>query len=401
MEEKHNNKVLFVEIDDTERYPPEISVLNALSESSLYDLVVCSLCPSEYIKKFCNENEIGLIDAGGEVLRKNKYDGVRAIKKIHDFSAAKDKLWSKIDSVYEDGDIIWVNTFAALKLLGERLLNYKYVVHLLELVHVTRMFYKLPYPKYDFGRILRGAYRVIECEYNRACITQTWFALKNRPVVIPNKLYLRKDNNEPKVHGEIQNTLNKLQDKKIILYQGILGPERPIGVFAEAVAELGSDYAMVVMSGSKLERKYRFENTYEIGFVRPPDHLYITKMAYIGILSYQSSQTGYSGNDSLNSIYCAPNKIYEYSKFGLPMIGNDIPGLKYTIDYSGAGICVSDMTKKSIKEAILRIDTHYSAYRKKSEEFYDSIDIKEIIETKILSEEQYERLHEQSKGMDT
>ena len=83
------------------------------------------------------------------------------------------------------------------------------------------------------------------------------------------------------------------------------------------------------------------------------------------------------------------------------MIGNDIPGLKYTIDYSGAGICVSDMTKKSIKEAILRIDTHYSAYRKKSEEFYDSIDIKEIIETKILSEEQYERLHEQSKGMDT
>lgn len=385
MEEKHNNKVLFIEIDDTERYPPEISVLNALTVENKYNIIICSICPSVYIEKYSQERNIKLIDAGGNVLRGKNYRGLQYIKKVGDYTKNRKKIWIAIDSVYEEGDVLWLNTFDTLKLLGSRILSYKYIVHLFELIHETRYFYKLPYPKYKFDMYLKNAYRVIECEYNRACITQAWFGLEHRPVVVPNKLYLGNEKNtEFQVDEEIVTQMESLNGKKIILYQGILGPERPIDLFAEAVSELGADYVMVVMSGSKMDKKY--DNLVEIGFIDPPNHLYVTQQAYIGVLNYQASITGFSGNDCLNSIYCAPNKIYEYSRFGLPMIGNDIPGLKYAVEYSGAGICVEEMTKDKIKNAVLKISENYESFKQHSLDFYNSVDIKKIIEKEILSE---------------
>ena len=309
------------------------------------------------------------------------------VKKIIDYVNNRKKIWSAIDSVYHEGDLLWVNTFDTLKLLGKKILKYKYIIHLLELIHETRYCYMLPYPKYDFGKYLSSAYRVIECEYNRACITQVWFGLKQRPLVIPNKLFLCEQKQiDWQVPYEIKNTMEELKEKKIILYQGILGPERPIGVFAEAVSELGDDYVMLVMSNSQMDKKYK--NLVEVGFLSPPNHLYVTQRGYIGILNYQACSTGFSGNDCLNSIYCAPNKIYEYSKFGLPMIGNDIPGLKYTIEHLGAGICVKKMDKEIIKEAILKISNNYEEYKQHSQDLYDSVDIKEIIRNEILREVQ-------------
>ena len=319
-------------------------------------------------------------------MRKNNYKGLRVVKKIIDFNQNRKKIWNAIDKTYINGDIIWINSFDTLKILGKRILRYKYVVHLLELVHETRFFYKFPYPKYDLEKYLKGAYRVVECEYNRACITQAWFDLELRPVVIPNKFFFKnKKFDRFKVPCEVEQQMQLLEGKKIVLYQGILGPERPIGMFAEAVSELGDDYVMVVMSNSKMDKKYN--NLVEIGFISPPNHLYVTQRAHIGILNYQTNKTGFSGNDCLNSLYCAPNKIYEYSKFGLPMIGNDIPGLKYTIEYSGAGVCVQDMTKDNIKAAIIKVCDNYEIYKKNSFDFYDSVDIKKIIEKEILSEE--------------
>lgn len=380
-----NNRIVFIEVDDIERYPPEISILNALSSLSTINLIVCSLCPSDYMKKYCETKHIELINANGFVIRKKHYSLANTLTKVLDYKKCRERLWQAIDSVCQKQDILWINTFDALKLLGEKIINYKYIVHLYELIHETRVYYKLPYPKYNLGKYLRHAYRVIECEYNRACITQTWFQLQRRPVVIPNKLFLDSDKENYQVGQEIVEKMNKLKGKKIILYQGILGPERPIGVFAEAVSELGDDYTMLVMSNSKMDIKHK--NLVEIDFINPPNHLYVTQRAYIGILNYQASMNGYSGNDSLNSIFCAPNKIYEYSRFGLPMIGNDIPGLKYTLEYSGAGICIRNMNKEDIKKAIIRIDNNYEEYKRYSAEFYNNVDIRKIILEDILSED--------------
>lgn len=379
-------KIIFIETDNIERYPPEISVLNALTRISSVDITVCSLCPSLYMQNYCFERNISLINANGENLRGKNYSKIGIIRKIYDYIINKKKIWHAINNVYTNDSILWINTFDTLKFLGKKLLNYKYILHLYELIRETRFFYKFPYPKYKFGLYLKTAYKVIECEYNRACITQAWFGLKNRPIVIPNKLYLDKTECETfQVTPEIVQQMKLLEGKTIILYQGILGPERPVGIIAEAVSELGDDFAMVIMSNSKLDKQYR--NLVEIGFINPPNHLYVTQKAHIGILNYQANKNGFSGNDCLNSIYCAPNKLYEYSKYGLPMIGNDIPGLKYTIENSGAGICIENMTKDRIKDAIKKICQNYDEYKQHSLDFYNSVDVKKIIEEEILSED--------------
>ena len=44
------------------------------------------------------------------------------------------------------------------------------------------------------------------------------------------------------------------------------------------------------------------------------------------------------------------------------------------------------MTKKKIKDAIIKIDAEYDSYKKHSFEFYNSVDIKGIIENEILNE---------------
>lgn len=379
-------RVIFVETDDARRYPPEISVLNAISEIDYLDMSICSLCPSDYVKDFCEQKKIKCINADGKLLWNKTYRGIRIIYKLFDYLRNKILLWKAIEHIYENGDILWINSYDTLKMLGRKVKKYKFVVHLFELLHETRVFYKVPFIRVNLEQLLKSAYKVIECEYNRACITQVWFDLKERPIVMPNKLYLGMEKHDTFiVDKSVADLLEKLGNKKIILYQGILGPERPIDVFAEAISELGEEYVMLIMSSTKMMRRY--DNVYEIGFVNPPQHLYVTQRAYIGILFYQANKSGFAGNDCLNSIYCAPNKIFEYSKYGLPMIGNDIPGLQYSIEINECGVCISEPTKSAIKNAILQIDANYKKYQRNSFKFYDAVDIKNIIENKILLRE--------------
>ena len=75
-----------------------------------------------------------------------------------------------------------------------------------------------------------------------------------------------------------------------------------------------------------------------LGFTVPPKHLSIVKLADIGILTYVAD------SGSINPVFCAPNKIWEYAKYGIPMLCNDIPGLKYTVEYYRTWILFVDIS---------------------------------------------------------
>ena len=80
----------------------------------------------------------------------------------------------------------------------------------------------------------------------------------------------------------------------------------------------------------------------------------------------------------MNNIFCAPNKIWEYAGFGIPMLGNNIPGLQSTIGASQAGICVDTDRVGEILNAIQAIDSEYEFYSKKALAFYHSVSINEM-----------------------
>ena len=116
-------------------------------------------------------------------------------------------------------------------------------------------------------------------------------------------------------------------------------------------------------------------------YITAPYHLEVTSHAFVGILIYTPVYNIFTS--PLNSIYCAPNKIYEFSQFGIPMIGNNIPGLKYTIDYHKMGICVDKLDIESFGYAIKDIVDNFNTYSKNALDFNESDDKSKIIRQAI------------------
>lgn len=135
---------------------------------------------------------------------------------------------------------------------------------------------------------------------------------------------------------------------------------------------------------NELKNKYQSDRIVFLPFLPPPLHLEITKLAHIGILVYIVN--GVPINHAINVLYCAPNKLYEYSKFGIPMIANDLPALNMVFSQNKAGVCLQTLSAEEISRAILEIDYDYDAYSKASNQLYSSIDMVDLVKT-ILSDE--------------
>ncbi len=373
-------KYILVSVEPIDKYPPIITVIRYLKKLNC-NFVVCSVGVSDDFAFFCKENDISL-----NVIQGNYSYEASSLKKLVGMFKYRRALWDVIDREYNNNSTIWVFSTITLKHLGKRILKYSYILHLFELIEELPYVSKVKGIKIDIKKICKSAKRVIVCEYNRAHITKAWFDLDDLPVVLPNKPFYdgKSIKNMPILHStEAQEVLNIIKDKKIILYQGILDTERPLDAFIDAIDQLGDDYAFVVMSGSKnIYEHKKSSNYYFIPFIAPPYHLEITSHAYIGVLSYIPNRSGYSS--ILNAVYCAPNKIYEYSQFSIPMIGNDIPGLKTVFEQYFAGTCFKDFTSSEIQRCIIKIEEAYSEYSVGAKKLYDATDVEQILKKEVL-----------------
>ena len=113
------------------------------------------------------------------------------------------------------------------------------------------------------------------------------------------------------------------------------------------------------------ELKKIYDKVIELSSLPAPLHLEVTSHAKIGLVFYDDF--------SLNQAFCAPNKIYEYSGFGIPMLANKIPGLENTVGKFNAGKCI-DFESEQLMEAIKEIDGNYERYSVNALALYDAVD---------------------------
>lgn len=365
-------RVALIEIEPIVKYPPVVSVLKNLVDLGC-QVSVYTLSMQPELKDYCRRNNVNIHELGGAYIYQ-----ISPVKKLINLENIRKKIWNAINHYEKKDTLLWVFSTITLKHLGRELLNRRYVLHLFELIE--NLYYFNHYFKIDLQLYCQKAEKVVVCEYNRAHITRTWMHLKELPIVLPNKPYPEniKKNNNISSSKEVASFVNKLSKKKIILYQGILDEERPLDGFISAVDELGEDYVFVVMSDHDAYANIKSKNYYFINYIPAPRHLEVTSHAFIGVLSYVPNYGGYSS--PLNSIYCAPNKIYEYAAFGIPMIGNDIPGLKYSLEYHKMGVCIDNRKKNEIIDAIKRVEDKYKNYQNNAYDFYRKTDNKKIIE---------------------
>lgn len=372
-------KIIIVMKEDITIYPPIMSLCYILSELR-YKVVYIGACSSDVTKK-----ELGDLEIKSYI--QPIYNG-NALVRLKQQLSFRHNVKKIIKSEYDENSTLWIVNYETLILFSSLLDSYKFVAHLLEFRDVKLSIgYRLLAPFFSYKKKLKYAKKVICCEYNRAQITKYLFQLKEIPVVLPNKLYTNNIIKE-NLPEDVLNIISKYQNRKIILYQGAFQPERKLDDFILAMDLLPKDYVLFLMGpinkyNKALREKYVKDNVVFVPFIPSPLHLCITKLAYIGILSYipQPNNIG----TVINALYCAPNKIYEYSRFSIPMIANEVPALKYAFLESRAGICVENLAPEYIRDSILYIDEKYQDFSRDSKLLYDRIDLKKIVESVLNS----------------
>lgn len=265
--------------------------------------------------------------------------------------------------------VLWVEGAHTILALGKILCKFNSVMHILELHENNN------YQLHAISRVINNASAVVMPEYNRAVFYQIWFKLSRRPFVLPNKPYFMLSSDDiERYNDKYRDKLKVFKSKKVILYQGHIGLERDMTPYLNAIKKMGDEFQFVVLGkdhGAVTKYRNILPSLIHIDFIPAPEYLIFTKNAYIGIVSYVPSD--------LNNAYCAPNKIWECTNYGLPILANDIPGLKYTIEYSGAGVCVDENNEADIIRGIKAIDENYNRYSMNSIKFCQSADNKLLI----------------------
>lgn len=347
--------------------PPVISTLLTLSDLG-HNVTLITVEINDYWR-----NELQKRNVSIHVVSEKK--NANRIEKVFEYLNFKNQVFKylKKEGINRENTLLWVIGGNTIFCLGDTLKKYRFVLQIQELHENNNRYLRA------FSKVINDAELVFMNEYNRTVMYQCWFKMKKRPVVLPNKPYFvptesEINNLKEKYHKEI----SVFEKYKVILYQGHIGLGRDLTTFVRAVKELGPEYRLVCLGPDhNTICKYQAidPNVVHIPFIPAPDYLLFTSNALIGIVTYDS--------DCLNNCYCAPNKIWEYAAFSLPMLCNDIPGLKYTIEHSGAGICVNEHDTEDIKNAIRYISNNRELYRKNAKVFFESVNNREIIEKSL------------------
>ncbi|MCR4660470.1 MAG: hypothetical protein K5765_00520 [Clostridia bacterium] len=367
-------KIIVVRVASILSYPPTISLINALKDLG-NEVIVCTTLDS----KGC-ENSIDTavkIEYIPILYSKNN----NLINRIFLLNRLKRKLWQCLNNYYDDNTIIWIEDDISIKHLGYKILRYKYILRFDELNE--RIYYSAKIKLFHMNekKLCDSAINVVCPEYNRAHIMKAWWNLKKIPIVLPNKPYSSSDLIlKYEFDDETKKILEMIGKRKIVLYQGMVSDERPIEPFIRAISKM-NDYVFLVMGWNYDDlRKKNYNNCYFLNRIAPPYHLNITSKAYIGVISYRPVR---GSNSVLNTIYCAPNKVFEYGAFGVPMLSNDLPGLRVLFDKYNSGIA-TELEEDLIISSIKKIEENYDSFSDGALNLYKNVDIKEIIK-RIIS----------------
>jgi len=258
-------------------------------------------------------------------------------------------------------DLLYVATADTAIALRGVISKYKYMLHLRELHDKQPHYMKL------LRKPAQQACKIVVPEENRAYLYYNFLNLKNIPTVIPNKPFYHPRQAKMDIEFLEPEIQHKIMSKKNIIYQGPIHIERNLTALIKAAVVL-EDYNMILMGKDfGLIDAYRKINPgiIHIPFVRPPLHLNITSWAHIGIITYDFN--------SLNTIYCAPNKIWEFTGFNVPILGNLNPGIKSTIGQAKAGVIVDFEDQEAIIKGIFSIEDNYGQIQDHAKAFYNAI----------------------------
>lgn len=177
----------------------------------------------------------------------------------------------------------------------------------------------------------------------RAKMMQEHYKLNVTPTVIENisELPINDDDFERDVLDRCMSVLSA--GEPILVYAGVLSESRRIDKLIEVICQRKKGRLLIIGDGPDSDRlktiaKNKIEGRYYFTGGLPYKYMGgILQKCDVGYISYPVN--------SLNNMFCAPNKIYEYASVGLPMIAPYNPTIKRFFDDYGIGVIDEDIGK--------------------------------------------------------
>jgi len=193
---------------------------------------------------------------------------------------------------------------------------------------------------------------VCACE-ERAKVMFEEFPLRNMPVTVLNVTDRAGLPQGPAV--TIPGGEERLKDRRVVVYQGVLAKERCLENLVSALKHLPQDVVLLLVGDGavqgELKRLARVDETMDrlimTGRV-PADHVVsYMRLAHVGVVIYR--------NTCRNNILCSPNKLYDYCAIGLPVAGSDQTMIRSVVEGFGAGAVFDPESGESIAAAIMDV----------------------------------------------
>ncbi len=375
------NKIVIMIYGNVMLYPPVINLIECLLNNSYrVHLVAEGIDDLPRIiteaSKFSSHN----------VLSKPRGSLVNRITRRHYLES---QYRRELSIRVEPQDILWTVNPIVVRILGKRIEKYssQHIMQLFELMENENipLFNGSRFFKFNIAEISRHAWKNVVAERNRAYIQKAQWGLKRLPYILPNKPYYYEPGEES---AEIRIIIDKMKNesRRVIIYLGVIDPDRDFESFARAIESIKEDYCLYMFGKVPDDRKEAFQafcKKYKcveyMGFFNPPSHLHFLKYAHIALVPYAPGKTS-NNTSSINALYCAPNKIYEYAGSSLPMLGTDVLGLREPFEHFNIGMCCDDLEPKTIVNTIRMIESHYNEMKMNCVSFYNSTDLDQIID---------------------
>jgi glycosyltransferase involved in cell wall biosynthesis len=202
---------------------------------------------------------------------------------------------------------------------------------------------------------LQHADLVIACNHYRAEIMRDEYGARELPKVIPNYVPFHEYHPDDTLKRYAQQC-NASVDT-VVLYQGGIQTARGLDTLVSALLHLPKNVAVVFVGG--YERNYirqLQEQATELGVegrclfyggVTYDELCKLSASADVGVVTYL--------NVNRNNYYCAPNKLYEYTMAGVPIIGADLPPIRSFLEATQTGVLFDPEDAQSCAQAILAI----------------------------------------------
>lgn len=176
-----------------------------------------------------------------------------------------------------------------------------------------------------------------------------WYAKEyqiERPLVVKNAPFRK----AKKKNNLFREELGIRDKQKVLLYQGGLMRGRGVHLVLDAFKKRKDDSIVAVFMGyGELEGQVKSaqqqsNNIYFFPAVSPNIVLDYTASADVGIHMIQ--------NTCLNHYYCMPNKFFEYSMAGLPILISNMKEMADAVSVNDFGVVINEPTSDAINKAI-------------------------------------------------